>query len=35
MRSLKITHDHNGKINFSSEEGKGTVVTIELYLTQR
>ncbi|ESU33427.1 hypothetical protein G3A_06265 [Bacillus sp. 17376] len=34
MRSLKIVHDHNGKIDFSSEEGKGTVVTIELSLNQ-
>lgn len=34
MRSLKIIHDHNGKIHFSSEEGKGTVVTIELFLNQ-
>ncbi|MBT2679332.1 PAS domain S-box protein [Bacillus sp. ISL-35] len=32
MRSLKVVHDHNGKIDFSSEEGKGTVVTIELPL---
>lgn len=30
MRCLKITHQHNGKISFDSEEGKGTVVTIEL-----
>lgn len=32
MRSLKIVHDHNGKIDFSSEEGKGTIVAIELFL---
>ncbi|XXM70790.1 PAS domain S-box protein [Lysinibacillus sphaericus] len=30
MRCLKVTHQHNGKISFDSEEGKGTVVTIEL-----
>jgi PAS domain S-box-containing protein len=30
MRCLKVTHQHNGKIYFDSEEGKGTVVTIEL-----
>ena len=34
MRSLKIVHDHNGKIDFSSEVKKGTVVTIELILNQ-
>lgn len=33
MRSLKIIHDHKGKIDFSSEEGIGTVVTIELLYT--
>ncbi|WP_285891020.1 PAS domain-containing sensor histidine kinase [Mesobacillus subterraneus] len=33
MRSLKIIHDHKGKIDFASEEGNGTVVTIELFFT--
>jgi PAS domain S-box-containing protein len=32
MRCFKITHDHGGKIEFSSEAGKGTVVEINLKL---
>lgn len=31
MHSLKIINDHKGKIDFFSEEGTGTVVTIELF----
>ncbi|MCT2535246.1 ATP-binding protein [Aquibacillus koreensis] len=34
MVSFKIIHDHNGRIYYESEEGKGTTVSIELPINQ-